>query len=64
MVIDVVPSDDDDVSEVMPAMVDNCRSIGEATDAAMVSGLAPGRVAVMLMVGKSTAGSAATASSR
>ena len=64
MVIEVVPSADDEVSEVMPAMVDNCRSIGEATEAAMVSALAPGSVAVMLMVGKSTAGSAATASSR
>ena len=48
----------------MPAMVDNCRSIGDATDAAMVSGLAPGKMAVISMVGKSTAGSAATASSR
>src|SRR5262249_61611064 len=64
MVIDVVPSDDDDVSEVMPAIVDSCRSIGDATEAAMVSALAPGKVAVMLMVGKSTVGSAATASSR
>ncbi len=64
MVIEVVPSEDDEVSELMPAMVDNCRSIGEATEAAMVSALAPGSVAVMLMVGKSTAGSAATASSR
>ena len=26
----------------MPEMVDNCRSIGEAIEAAMVSGLAPG----------------------
>ena len=64
MVIRVVPSEDDDVIEVMPAMVDNCRSIGEATDAAMVSGLAPGRVAVISMVGKSTRGSAETGSSR
>ena len=47
MVIEVVPSEDDEVSEVMPAMVDNCRSIGEATEAAMVSALAPGSVAVM-----------------
>ena len=54
MVIEVVPSEDDDVSEVMPAMVDSCRSIGDATEAAIVSGLAPGSVAVMLMVGKST----------
>ena len=27
----------------MPAMVESCRSIGEATEAAMVSGLAPGK---------------------
>ena len=60
MVIAVLPSEDDDVIDEMPAMVDNCRSIGEATDAAMVSGLAPGSVATMRMVGKSTAGSAAT----
>ena len=41
MVIEVMPSDDAEVSEVMPAMVDNWRSIGAATDAAMVSALAP-----------------------
>ena len=64
MMIDVVPSAEVDVIEVMPAMVESCRSIGPATDAAMVSGLAPGKVAVIWMVGKSTAGSAATASSR
>jgi hypothetical protein len=64
MVIEVVPSEDDEVSEEMPEMVESWRSIGEATEAAIVSGLAPGSVAVMAMVGKSTAGSAATASSR
>jgi hypothetical protein len=32
----------------MPAMVENCRSIGPATEAAMVSGLA-GNVAVTWM---------------
>ena len=47
-----MPSDDDDVIALMPAMVENCRSIGEATEAAMVSGLAPGSVAVISMVGK------------
>ena len=52
MVIAVVPSDDDDVIEVMPAMVESCRSIGAATDAAMVSALAPGSVAVISMVGE------------
>jgi sugar/nucleoside kinase (ribokinase family) len=64
MVIEVMPSEEEDVSELMPAMVESWRSIGAATDAAMVSALAPGSVAVMLMVGKSTAGSAATESSR
>ena len=59
-----LPSDDDEVIEDMPAMVDNCRSIGAATEAAMVSGLAPLSCAVMDMVGKSTAGSAATGNSR
>ena len=29
----------------MPAMVENCFSSGVATDEAMVSGLAPGKVA-------------------
>ena len=64
MVIEVVPSADIEVSDEMPEMVESCRSIGEATDAAMVSGLAPGSVAVIAMVGKSTAGSAATDSRR
>ena len=64
MVMRVVPSEDEDVIELMPAMVDNCRSIGEAIDAAMVSGFAPGSVAVISMVGKSTRGNAETGSSR
>ena len=64
IVIWVCPSVDCDVIDEMPAMVENCRSIGPATEAAMVSGLAPGSVAVTWMVGKSTRGSAATASSR
>ena len=63
-VICVLPSDDDEVIEEMPAMVDNCRSIGDATAAAIVSGLAPGKLADTLMVGKATAGSAATGSRR
>ena len=33
-------------------MVENCRSSGVATEAAMVSGLAPGRPAFTWMVGK------------
>src|SRR5215813_2916776 len=52
----VRPSDEADVIEVMPAMVESCRSIGDATEAAMVSALAPGKVAVIEIVGKSTAG--------
>ncbi len=64
MVICVRPSDDDEFIDETPAMVDNCCSIGEATDAAMVSGLAPGNCAVIWMVGKSTAGSAATGNRR
>ncbi len=50
--------------EVMPAIVASCRSIGVATEAAIVSGLAPGNVIEIWMVGKSTRGSAATASRR
>ena len=59
-----MPSDDDDVIDEMPEIVESWRSIGDATEAAIVSGLAPGSVAVIWMVGKSTAGSAATGSSR
>ena len=40
-----MPSDDVEVSDVMPEMVESCRSIGDATDAAMVSALAPGSCA-------------------
>ena len=36
----------------MPAMVENCFSSGVATAEAIVSGLAPGRLAVTWMVGK------------
>src|SRR5438445_6860090 len=63
-VIEDWPSEEVDTIELMPAMVASWRSIGEATEDAIVSALAPGKVAVMLMVGKSTAGSAATGSSR
>ena len=42
----------------------NCRSSGVATAEAMVSGLAPGRFANTLMVGKSTCGSGATGRNR
>ncbi len=60
--IDVLPSDDVDVIAVTPAMVENWRSRIEATDAAIVSGLAPGSWAVTWMVGNSTRGIAATGS--
>ena len=53
---------DVEVIVVTPAMVENCRSRMEATDAAMVSGLAPGSWAVTWMVGNSTRGTAATGS--
>src|SRR5271170_4921429 len=50
--------------ESNPAMVLNCRSSGVATAEAMVSALAPGRVAVTVMVGKSTAGRSLTGSKK
>src|SRR5262249_56922025 len=62
--VGVVPCAGVDVSAVTRGMVERCRWIGPATEAAIVSGLAPGKVAVIWMVGKSTAGNAATASSR
>ena len=46
----------------MPAMLENWFSRGVATEAAMVSGLAPGRAAVTSSVGKSTLGRSLTAS--
>src|SRR6267154_4329099 len=64
MTIAVVPCDEVDDIDEMPAMVESWRSIGPATDAAMVSALAPGKVAVTAMVGKSTLGSAETGSRR
>src|SRR5258706_14098541 len=58
------PSDDDEVISVTPAMRPGARSSGVATVAAMVSGLAPGSVALTAMVGKSTCGSGDTGSVR
>jgi len=58
--MDVLPSDDVEVIDDTPAMVENWRSRIDATDDAMVSGLAPGSWAVTWMVGKSTRGMAAT----
>ena len=48
--------------ESIPAMPENCRSSGVATAAAIVSGLAPGRLALTWIVGKSTFGRSATGS--
>ena len=56
------PSDEVEVIVVTPAMVENCRSRIEATEAAIVSGLAPGSWAVTWIVGNSTRGMAATGS--
>ena len=51
-----------DVISVTPAMLPSERSSGVATLEAMVSGLAPGRLADTEMVGMSTCGSGATGS--
>ena len=48
----------------MPAMVENCCSSGVATAEAIVSGLAPGRLALTWIVGKSTFGRSLTGRSR
>ena len=40
-----------DVIVSMPAMVENCFSSGVATADAIVSGLAPGRLALTVIVG-------------
>src|SRR5947208_14760275 len=53
-----------DVISLTPAMRPNWRSSGVATDDAIVSGLAPGRLADTEMVGKSTCGSGETGSNR
>ena len=58
----VDPLDERDVICVMPGIVAKARSSGAATDEAIVSGFAPGRLADTLMVGKSTRGRAATGS--
>ncbi len=48
----------------MPAIVDIWRSIGVATELAIVAGLAPASVALIWMVGRSIWGKAATGSWR
>src|SRR5215471_20211031 len=59
-VILVAPRELDDVISVTAAMRPNWRSNGVAIDEAIVSGLAPGRLAFTEMVGKSTCGSGDT----
>src|SRR4029077_4395992 len=60
----VEPSELREVSSVTPGVSPSRRSSGAATVAAMVSGSAPGRLAVTLMVGKSTVGMLATGRKR
>ena len=60
----VVPRLLDDVISVMPAILPNWRSKGVATEEAMISGLAPGKLAPTEIVGKSTCGSGETGNSR
>ena len=50
-VMDVEPWPELEIIESSPAMVVNCRSSGVATAEAIVSGLAPGRLALTVMVG-------------
>src|SRR5271170_7038393 len=59
-VIEVVPSELEEVISVTAAMRPNWRSSGVATLVAIVSGLAPGRLAPTEIVGKSTCGSGET----
>ncbi len=50
--------------ESMPAIVESCCSSGVATAEAIVSGVAPGRLALTTMVGKSMLGRSLTGSRR
>src|SRR5580704_4184669 len=50
----------EEVISVTPAIRPNWRSSGVATEEAMISGLAPGKLAATEMVGKSTCGRAET----
>ncbi len=58
--IRVAPCELFDVSSLTPAIVPSARSSGVATVDAMISGLAPGRLAKTMMTGKSTCGSGET----
>src|SRR5258707_7166824 len=64
MVMTLVPCDELDDIDEMPEIVESWRSMMPATEAAMVSALAPGKIAVTAMVGKSTFGSADTGNRR
>ena len=64
MVIEVEPLELDADIVSMPAMVANCLIKGVATDVAIVSGDAPGKLAETLITGYSTLGSAATGRKR
>src|ERR1035441_754366 len=59
-VIEVLPSELDEVISVMPAMWLNWRSKGVAIAEAAISGLAPGKLAETEIVGKSTCGKGET----
>src|ERR1041385_5100393 len=64
MVICVEPWLLDELMLLIPAIVENWFSSGVATEEAMVSGSAPGRLAETWMVGKSTFGSSLTGRGR
>ena len=63
-VMRVTPCELVELIESIAAIVDSCFSSGVATALAIVSALAPGKVADTEMVGKSTAGRSDTDSSR
>jgi hypothetical protein len=63
-VISVPPCELVEIMLSRPEMVENCRSSGSATDEAIVSGVAPGRFARTIIVGKSTFGRSLTGSDR
>src|SRR5262249_46988450 len=63
-VICVEPSEFTEVIDSRPAIIENWFSSGVATDAPIVSGPAPGRLAVTSSVGKSTFGRSLTGSER
>ena len=60
--MDVEPWPDTEVIDETPEIEENCRSSIAATEDDMTSGLAPGRLADTLIVGKSTLGKAAIGS--